>query len=98
MTIVFLRHAMADLRKADGMRWRRSMPDMGGDLQATWSNTPLPTSRVTSGVEIETGVPLDDDCRHSSARVDCDFDTYLGNGEPLDEVTTLVPGRARAVR
>ena len=22
---------------------------------------------------------------------DCDFDTYLGNGEPLDEVTTLVP-------
>ena len=34
---------------------------------------------------------VDDDRRHPPRESDCDFDTYLGNGEPLDEVTTLVP-------
>jgi lysozyme family protein len=43
------------------------------------------------GVEIETGVPWMMIAAIHRRESDCDFDTYLGNGEPLDEVTTLVP-------
>lgn len=43
------------------------------------------------GVERETGVPWMMIAALHQRESDCDFDTYLGNGEPLDEVTTLVP-------
>ena len=43
------------------------------------------------GVERDTGVPWMMIAAIHQRESDCDFDTYLGNGEPLDEVTTLVP-------
>jgi lysozyme family protein len=43
------------------------------------------------GVERDTGVPWMMIAAIHRRESDCDFDTYLGNGEPLDEVTTLVP-------
>ena len=43
------------------------------------------------GVERDTGVPWMMIAAIHRRESDCDFDTYLGNGEPLNEVTELVP-------
>jgi lysozyme family protein len=42
-------------------------------------------------VERDTSVPWMMIAAIHQRESDCDFSTYLGNGEPLDEVTTLVP-------
>lgn len=43
------------------------------------------------GVEVETGVPWMMIAAIHRRESDCDWDTYLGNGEPLGQVTKLVP-------
>lgn len=43
------------------------------------------------GVEVGTGVPWMMIAAIHMREASFDFDTYLGNGEPLDQVTTLVP-------
>jgi len=43
------------------------------------------------GVELETNVPWMLIAALHMREASFDFDTYLGNGQPLDQVTTLVP-------
>lgn len=43
------------------------------------------------GVEVETNVPWMLIAALHMREASFDFDTYLGNGQPLDQVTTLVP-------
>jgi lysozyme family protein len=63
--------------------WRATFEDLGVAILADKARY--------QGVELDTGVPWMMVAAIHQRESDRDFSTYLGNGEPLDQETTMVP-------